>query len=57
MSLRKSLRQYGAHLNRKQRRAWMVQRLTLTLRVRISSAHVPKNVARVFTYVNVGDSR
>jgi hypothetical protein len=54
-SLRKSLRQYGGHLNRKQRRKWLEQRLRLTPRVRISAAYVPPCVAR--QYVQMGSIR
>ncbi|WP_257765106.1 hypothetical protein [Burkholderia glumae] len=53
MSLRPSLRRYGAHLNRQQRRAWMVQRLTRSPRVPISSGFVPRGIARVYTYCKV----
>ncbi|WP_338509114.1 hypothetical protein [Burkholderia gladioli] len=53
MSLRPSLRRYGAHLNREQRRVWMVQRLTRSPRVPISSGFVPRGIARVYTYCKV----
>lgn len=51
MSLRKSLRLYASHLNRDQRRKWMVQRLTLTPRVNVSGAYVPPSVARQFQHI------
>lgn len=54
-SLRKSLRQYGAHFNREQRRSWLEQRARLTPRVRISGAYVPPCVAR--QYVQMGSIR
>ncbi|ONC38490.1 hypothetical protein AQ916_06985 [Burkholderia pseudomallei] len=54
MSLRPSLRLYAAHLNRKQRRAWMTQRLLRTPRVPIGTAHLPRVVARTYAYVSVG---
>lgn len=57
MSLRPSLRRYAAHLNRKQRRAWMIARLTRTPRVPIGSAHLPRVVARTYAYVSVGGKR
>ncbi|WP_185734215.1 hypothetical protein [Burkholderia stagnalis] len=53
MSLRPSLRRYAAHLNRRQRRAWMEQRLLRTPRVPISSAHLPRAVARTYAYCKV----
>ncbi|WP_157642554.1 hypothetical protein [Burkholderia ubonensis] len=53
MSLRPSLRRYAAHLNRKQRRAWMIARLTRMPRVPISSAHLPRAVARTYAYCKV----
>ncbi|AOJ62456.1 hypothetical protein WJ32_08290 [Burkholderia ubonensis] len=54
MRLRPSLRRYAAHLNRKQRRAWMLARLQRSPRVAISSAHLPRAVARTYAYVSVG---
>ncbi|MFL9904543.1 hypothetical protein PQR71_41525 [Paraburkholderia fungorum] len=55
MSLRKSLRQYGSHLNRAQRRKWLEQRMRLTPRVNVSGAYVPPCVAR--QYVQMGSIR
>ncbi|KGD52012.1 hypothetical protein DP49_1970 [Burkholderia pseudomallei] len=54
MSLRPSLRRYAAHLNRRQRRAWMIARLTRTPRVQISTGWMPRAVARTYAYVSVG---
>ncbi|WP_458367842.1 hypothetical protein [Burkholderia pseudomallei] len=54
MALRPSLRRYAAHLNRRQRRAWMIARLTRTPRVQISTGWMPRTVARTYTYVSVG---
>jgi hypothetical protein len=51
MSLRKSLRQYGSHLNREQRRKWLEQRMRLTPRVNVSGAYVPPSVARQFQHI------
>lgn len=54
MSLRASLRKYASHLNREQRRAWMIQRLERTPRVHISGAYVAPSIARQFVYLPVG---
>jgi len=53
MSLRKSLRQYGSHLNREQRRAWMTMRLERSPRVPISTGYVSPSIARTYTHMNV----
>lgn len=55
MSLRKSLRQYGSHLNKAQRRKWLSMRLERSPRVPISTGYVPPNVARQF--VQMGSIR
>ncbi|MCE2035841.1 hypothetical protein NQH47_00190 [Burkholderia pseudomallei] len=54
LSLRPSLRRYAAHLNRRQRRAWMIARLQRSPRVAISSGWLPRTVARTYAYVSVG---
>jgi hypothetical protein len=53
LSLRKSLRKHGAHLNREQRRAWLCQRARLTPRVDIGKHYLPPTVARQFLHVKV----
>jgi hypothetical protein len=50
-SLRKSLRQYGSHLNRQQRRKWLEQRMRLTPRVNVSGAYIPPSVARQYQHI------
>jgi hypothetical protein len=52
-SLRKSLRQYGSHLNREQRRKWLEQRMRLTPRVNVSGAYIPPSVARQFSMQSI----
>ena len=54
LPLRKSLREYGAHFTREQRRAWLIQRARLSPRVDISKHYLPPNVARQFLHVKVG---
>jgi hypothetical protein len=54
MELRPSLRRYASHLNRQQRRAWMVMRLAREPRVEISTAYVAPNVSRQFVRIPIG---
>lgn len=53
LALRKSLREYGAHLTREQRRAWLIQRARLSPRVDIGKHYLPPTVARQFLHVKV----
>lgn len=53
MSLRRSLRQYATHLNRAQRRAWMIQRLERSPRVSISAGYLVPAIARTYAYCKV----
>lgn len=57
MALRASLRKYASHLNREQRRSWMLARLNLTPRVDIGIGYVPPSIARQFVYLPVGGAR
>lgn len=54
LALRKPMRKYCRHLNRAQRRAWLMQRATLTPRVDIGRHAVHYNVARQFARVPMG---
>lgn len=51
-SLRKSLREYGAHFNKEQRRSWLIQRLRLTPRVNVGIGYIPPSVARQFHHID-----
>jgi hypothetical protein len=51
MSLRKSMRAYTSHLNREQRRQWLIQRLRLTPKVNISGSYLPPSVARQYVQI------
>lgn len=52
-ALRALLRQYGSHLNRQQRRAWLIQRLERSPRVPISTGYVAPSIARTYTHMSV----
>lgn len=52
-ALRASLRQYGAHLNREQRRRWMLMRLERSPRVPISTGYVAPSIARTYTHMSI----
>ncbi|WP_213308967.1 hypothetical protein [Paraburkholderia sacchari] len=54
MALRASIRRYAAHLNRQQRRAWMVARLQRSPRVQISTGYVAPCIARQFVRIPIG---
>ena len=53
-ALRAPCRRYCQHLSRAQRRAWFIQRATLTPRVDIGRHAVPYTVARQFSRVPMG---
>lgn len=51
-ALRASLRQYGSHLNREQRRRWLEMRMRLTPRVNVGIGYIPPSVARQFHHID-----